>query len=173
MAKKRKGKSKSSPEKVSADVRAVTAVRLRIEGKNLADIAKALGLATAQSALDCMRRGMAMLRPPQEAEELRAVEVERLEALHEKLWPNGDDPKVAGQIIKAVERRAKLLGLDAAIDVNLKGKIDHAKSIMDLDDEGLAAFITALGGVNGSGEQSAGGSDSSGRGGESPSPPLP
>jgi len=44
---------------------------------------------------------------------IRRLEVERLDALLRTLWPKRADPPVTDRILKIVERRAKLLGLDA------------------------------------------------------------
>lgn len=55
-----------------------------------------------------------------EAAHYVALELERLDALTEALWPkamSGQTPAVAA-ILRVMERRAKLLGLDAAPDRN-------------------------------------------------------
>ena len=47
------------------------------------------------------------------AEELRRMELERCDYLTLKLWPQSSNPRVTDSLLRIMERRAKLLGLDA------------------------------------------------------------
>ena len=49
------------------------------------------------------------------AQELRALELERLDRLHEALWPRaiGGDDAALDRLLRVIDRRVRLLGLDA------------------------------------------------------------
>lgn len=62
-----------------------------------------------------------------EAESLRQLELERLDTLQNALWPaatNGDD-RAIGAIMKLMERRSKLLGLDAPVQLLVEQIVDR------------------------------------------------
>jgi hypothetical protein len=53
--------------------------------------------------------------------DLVGEQIADLNALYDTLWPDRADPKVAAILIKISERKAKLLGLDAAQRVEVTG----------------------------------------------------
>lgn len=93
------------------------ALRYRRAGMSLARIAAKLGYADASGARYAIVEGMkAIVREP--AEEVRAMELERLDRLMLAIWPKatGKEPDydATDRVLKIMDRRAKLLGLDSA-----------------------------------------------------------
>lgn len=106
--------NKSHPITIAAKVKAAKAVELRMEGKGFPEIAKELGYNSRQAAHDAVMRALReTLREP--CEELIRLDLERLDALWQiqYLTAQGGDPQAMAACMKIMERRAKLLGLDA------------------------------------------------------------
>ena len=57
------------------------------------------------------------------AEELRRVELERLDAVHLSLWEQRGDPRVADTLLRVSKRRSELTGIDAPEKVEDSGKV--------------------------------------------------
>ena len=99
---------------IEALERQVKALELRKAGVSYEDIAKALGWAHKSGAFMAVRRQIAMVRR-EPAEALITLEAERLDKLLMSVWKqavNGNFGAV-DRVLKIMERRAKLLGLDA------------------------------------------------------------
>ena len=115
---------------VELTLKEIKAVQLRSSGATYQDIADALGYESRSSAFRAVRR--ALQRWGSEAvDELRVLELARLDQITLKLWPkvlgrpardHGDgtqdapvppDMKAMELYLKVSQRRAKLLGLDA------------------------------------------------------------
>jgi len=124
---RRKGKKKSkesvtSPRRLRAAKKQVAALALRLEGVSFRQIALELkykGPSGAHQAVDS-----ALERTIHEpAEAVRALELERLDQLqimaYKRATVAGDVP-AAGLVLKIMERRAKLLGIDAPIVYDLE-----------------------------------------------------
>ena len=113
---------KTSPETAEAKMRAAKALELRMEGKTFAAIAKEAGYNSPQAAHDAVKRALdATLREP--ADRLRALELERLDVLWQIQYLNAQagDVQAMGACMKIMERRGKLLGLDAAVKAEVTG----------------------------------------------------
>jgi hypothetical protein len=67
-----------------------------------------------------------------DASEWVAEQLRDLDALYADLWPNREDPRVTVQLMKIMERRAKLLGLDSVQRVEVSGPNGNPVAI-DLD----------------------------------------
>lgn len=92
------------------------AVALRIAGATFAQIGDRLGV-TAQAAHKMVVKALAdtAKKTAESAEQLRQMELQRLDALQASLWPDamrGDEQKV-DRVLKIMAQRAKLLGLNA------------------------------------------------------------
>lgn len=105
--------SKTSIRRLHAVERAKQALELRKGGASFPEIARALGYSAApgayQAVMSALRR---TLKEP--AEEVRTLEVARLDAMMLALWPQvrqGNQGAIE-KALKVMERRAKLLGLD-------------------------------------------------------------
>jgi len=61
--------------------------------------------------------------PAPEAEATRTIELERLDRLQAGLWARATkgDPKAVGAVLRVMDRRAKLLGLDAPQKTEITG----------------------------------------------------
>lgn len=112
----RKGKPPpvTTPAAVQVVERQAEAVKLRVEGKTLQEIADQLGYSDPSGAHRAIAAALAKtLATP--ADEFRALELERLEALWKGLWrfAQAGDEKAVSAALKVMQRRAKLMGLDA------------------------------------------------------------
>lgn len=103
-----------TPELIDKEVQIV---ELRKEGYVWREIATLVGMSTAGVYKAYNRAMVRTLRPA--TEELREMELERLDALQLTYW----QPAVQGNlraadfILKVIDKRAKLLGLDAPVKV--------------------------------------------------------
>jgi DNA-binding CsgD family transcriptional regulator len=157
-------RSKAAPhndkQAIPAAERRYQALELRRSGATLRQIAKTLGVhhTTAKKYLD---DAMAELKASQNhaAEELRAVELDRLERLHLALWMKAIGSKktetnlqaaepnlqAVDRILRIAERRAKLLGIDApakidmAVSGNLRVSYSDLVALIEDEDAGTSA----------------------------------
>ncbi len=138
--------SKTTARKVAGAHKQVLAARLRMYGYEYGEIAERVGYSDSQAAYEAVR--MAMAKMPQEpVEELKHLELTRLNRLLERAWQrmeklyklNGNEirPKSRGVdpmdpipvILKIMDRRAKLMGLDAPQRFSIL--MDEAQRISD------------------------------------------
>lgn len=125
---------KASQNALSATERQRAALALRAAGLTLEAIASQLGYKDASGAYRAICTGLTRtLREP--AEQLRTLELERLDRMQEAIWPS----VVAGKLIaidRALaiqERRAKYLGLDAPARIDVETRIRVMAEQMGLD----------------------------------------
>ena len=106
--------SKTSIRRLCAVERAKQALELRKGGASFPEIARALGYSAAAGAYQAVMSALRKtLKEP--AEEVRTLEVARLDAMLLALWAQvkqGNQGAI-DKALKVEERRAKLLGLDA------------------------------------------------------------
>ena len=102
------------------------ALKLRMAGLSYSQIAQHLGVSKSTAhkavirALDRLNQRIA-----EEAEQVRRLELERLDVMFRSLWPQvlkGNQGAI-DRALRIMERRARLLGLDAAQKVNVQGTI--------------------------------------------------
>jgi hypothetical protein len=99
----------------------------RTAGLSMAAIAPLVGMKSGSSVYKSLIRALDRLeREPAEA--LRRLEADRLDAMHQALWPlvvasPPDIPAVLA-LIKIMERRAWLLGLDAPKEIDVRGHVE-------------------------------------------------
>ncbi len=94
------------------------ALELRKAGATFDQIAKALGYANAGGAYKVVQAGLrAVVQQP--ADEVRQLEVERLDAMLRALWPDAMAGKwlAIDRCLGIMDRRARLLGLDAPLRI--------------------------------------------------------
>ncbi len=112
----------SSPTRLVTASMEVRAIDMRIAGKSVEEIAEAIGVEPdeAANAIErVLRRTQG--RADRKANLARELEVRRCDAVIHAFWDRattpGDEPadqdKAGGVLLKAMERRSKLLGLDA------------------------------------------------------------
>lgn len=113
---KRSG-TKASGNAISVAERQARAVELRKSGHTFQQIADQLGYAGHQGAYKAVMSALKKtLQEP--ADELRTLELERLDAMLNSLWPqimarNAYTPRAVEVALKVMDRRAALIGLDA------------------------------------------------------------
>lgn len=111
--KKRHPESRTSPRRIESHQKAVKAVELRKAGMTYVQIAQAVGYGSPEAACKAVSRALeeSIVEPTQG---LIQLETERLDRLMLALWKdatNGNQGAV-DRVLKIMERRAKLLGLD-------------------------------------------------------------
>jgi hypothetical protein len=98
--------------------RRVRALELRKAGASYREIAKALAVDTHTAWADVAAELVAIRdQTVEQAQELRALELERLDGMTAGLWPQvreGSPPAVSAAV-RVSERRARLLGPDAPV----------------------------------------------------------
>lgn len=123
MADLRPGVQEAHPDVAAREVAREQALALRIGGATYRAIARAMGISPS-TAHDYVTEGLNEVeqRNDEATEEVRRLELQRLDAIFLKLWPKPPqgsstipklDPRTADTLLRVMERRAKLLGLDA------------------------------------------------------------
>lgn len=142
VARKNTGKIMAGEKNPQVAERWAAAVRLRASGMGYADIARQLGYANAGGAHDAVRDGLRMSLRSAGSEDLRAIEAERLDRMQKGVWKRatsshqvldkngvavevGPDPEAIAVLLKIMDRRAKLLGLDAPVKLQHSGNPDN------------------------------------------------
>lgn len=121
--KKPRGESTTSPRRIKAITeKQLNALEYRKLGYSFKQIADALGYRGAQGAYEAVQAALkAVIREP--AEEVLALELERLDALFVKPYQSalaGDLQALAG-CLSVMGRKARLLGLDAPVKTETSG----------------------------------------------------
>lgn len=139
------GESLTSPRRLEARERAVKALQLRKEGWTYDEIAREKDAngnplyrdrRTAHMAVTALLYSTAQ----EPADEVRQLELQRLDMLLNKLMPgiNEGVPSSVSVAIRLMERRSKLLGLDAPERTEIEIKIDLYNVILK---EVVAVFL--------------------------------
>lgn len=112
---------------VEAHDRQARALELRLTGMEYEDIAAQLGYADRATAFKACRAVLAR-REYESADEMRAIEGAKLNKLETTLWALVDNGDLAAidRLIKVMQRRANLYGLDLAgrVDIVAGGEVD-------------------------------------------------
>lgn len=119
----------TQPTRRGQDLRAaelrVKITDLRKRGLSHRQIADQLGIAFQTSAKHVKRElGLLAKQAAENADEIRQLEVLRLDELLFALWPNRREPRYTDSILRVMSRRAELLGLDAPTKVDAKVESD-------------------------------------------------
>jgi hypothetical protein len=124
--------SKTSVNRLNAAERQLEALELRRRGRGFQQIADELGYRGASGAYQAVMAGLKLtLQEP--SDEVRSLEVERLDRLIEGIWDKavGGDEKAIDRVLGIMERRAKYLGLDAPTKTQNENRNIHSR-----DDDG-------------------------------------
>ena len=129
---------KTSPQKVRSTVRSRAALDLRAQGFSYSDIADRLGIGRS-TAHRYVTQELAYLAQEcrEEAVHVRDLELQRLDDLYLIAYRaiiDGYDLPAIDRCLRIMERRAKLLGLDAAQKVDVQGLMEIH---FDKEDEDL------------------------------------
>jgi len=105
--------------RLGARLKELEAMRLRLAGKSFEEIGETMCLpcvSRASGARQLIERALRRITP-EPTEQVRELEVQRLDTILARLWPYVDsDPpseKATKMVLAVMARRAKLLGLDA------------------------------------------------------------
>ena len=118
-------------------VRRLKALELRTTGMTYRQIATRLRVC-AQTAHEDVQAALAEVSEADRgtAKALRALELERLDAVWNALWSKREDPKRALVLCRLTERRSRLLGLD----VETEEKIQSQRQTTVTSEEAIALF---------------------------------
>lgn len=115
--------NKTNPDTIASRLKAVKAMELRMEGLPFTEIARQVGYNSQQAAHDAVKR--ALLRTEREpADRLRELELARLDVLWQAQFMIAQvgDVQALSACLRIMERRAKLIGLDAPERKEVTGK---------------------------------------------------
>jgi hypothetical protein len=119
----RKGRGAKAGHRERVAARQQQAMRLRVAGASYASIANALGVSKQQAFRDCTTALTETLTlRDSAAERYRELECARLDALLVACWPRAQagSAEHVRAAVRIAERRARLLGLDAAVASKLE-----------------------------------------------------
>ena len=117
-------KRRPTPHNVEVTDKERQALELRKAGASFDAIARQLGWADKSGAYRAVTRALAAVLN-EDAEDLRALDAERLDRLLLAVWkPALDgDGKAWDRALRLLDQRARLLGLNAPTQVALKGHV--------------------------------------------------
>jgi len=156
-----KPESTTSQRILKGREREAAAVKLRMGGATYEEIGASMGI-TAMAAYKAVKRALARVitKTNEDASELRTLELQRLDKLLLALWGRavkGDDAAV-DRVLRVMERRAKLRGLDAPVQVSGPGGGPIAvKATIEYDEDELREWEKIQLGKQASSEQGASG----------------
>ena len=107
-------------------VRMIKALDLRIAGATYRQIGKEFGVSYVQAYRDVTDLlAEESKRAAEKADHLRRIELARCEKMTVALWPKvrDGDEKAVSTMVRVMERRAKLLGLDRPTEVRHEGSL--------------------------------------------------
>jgi hypothetical protein len=130
-----------SPELVDKEIRVL---ELRRVGLTWQRIAEEVGYADHTGAYAAYKRAIKRTMQ-QPADELREQEIDRLDRLQVAVWPSAmkGDTRAILTILRLMERRAKLLGLDKPIKIEQEITTWDGNDTIDRAVRELAALLTA------------------------------
>ena len=106
----------TAPKMLTSAQRRIQALELRKAGYTYEQIGAALGITDTMAHKHVVKAlGIINEKLSEATEELRTLEVHRIDAMIVVLWPRvlRGDYQAIDRVVKLMERRAKLLGLDA------------------------------------------------------------
>jgi len=100
------------------------ALELRKAGATFDQIAEQCGYADKSGAFYAIKRALSDIVPPA-VEELRTLDSERLDRLLLSVWKQAldGDLKAVDRALRILDQRARLLGLNAPVQVGLNGEV--------------------------------------------------
>jgi hypothetical protein len=104
--------------RAEASIKACRAVELVRQGKSYDAVARAVGFANRGTAHRVVTKALAE-RLVDGIDELRDIEVARLDALQAALWPKVErgDTRAVNTVVRIIDRRSRLLGLYTQRDI--------------------------------------------------------
>jgi hypothetical protein len=129
--------AKSSVRRIRTTEKTLKALELRKRGMNYSQIGEKLGCSRSTACRYVLSELENLAdKCREEAVHVRDLELQRLDALYLKAWEavEGGDLPAIDRCLRIMERRAKLLGLDAAQKVDVQGLMEIH---FDKEDEDL------------------------------------
>jgi hypothetical protein len=141
----RRAKSKTNGASVQRTDRQVRAVELRIASYSYREIAAEMGI-DVKTAHDLVSSSLrdSVERRNERSDELRVIEVERLDGMLRRLYPLATaaypDMAAVDRVLRISKRRCEIMGLDAPESVELSGKDGGPVQIQSMTDVVRAAM---------------------------------
>ena len=118
----------SKPRNLAARMRGQQAIKLRMAGANLDDIARQLEFKSPAGAYKSIMRELEATAQDmgEGTEAVRQLELKRLDQMQFPLWPAvlSGDTTATTTALRIQERRASLLGLDAPKQIEARVRVD-------------------------------------------------
>jgi hypothetical protein len=137
--------SRTSERRLVAHDRHLRALELRRDGKTFPEIAYELGYSAVSSAYEAVMTALKdTLREP--AEEVRKLELDRLDAMLNAIWPQAlsGDLKAIDSVLRLMDRRARYLGLDAPVRVDIEADVRAMAVQLGIDPDLAVAEAEAI-----------------------------
>jgi hypothetical protein len=117
-------------------------IELRRAGATFDEIARQVGYTAPGTAYDAYKRALDRTLQMAGSEECRSQELDRLDRLQVAVWPSAmrGDEKAVANVLRIMDRRARLLGLDAPIKHEMLLEVADPTSI-DAEVARLAAML--------------------------------
>lgn len=131
--------AKTAPAKVPAAIRREKTLELRASGRSIRAIADELGVSKSQVQRDIEKELKAAAEGRKKIAGLIIdLELAKLDALEEKAWEHITDGELSAidRVLRAMERRAKLLGLDKTGEAGDTGSLDDLVAAIEQMREG-------------------------------------
>ena len=136
----RPGGRRNVGRQVVIQERKLRALDLRKAGLSYRQIGEEMGVSYNTAFRDVRQALEALLEVEHDkADEVRRIELQRLDELWRGLWPDATDgdPAAVRAALSLMERRAKLLGLDAPAKTEHSGNVSFIELASMLDDQGV------------------------------------
>lgn len=126
MASKRRGIT-SDAHRIAAARRRAAVLELRKGGATFEEIGRRLGYANRSGAYQAFQKALRDI-PKAAAEEMRAVEQERLDAMHTAIWERAlrGDAQAIDTVLGIMQARARLFGLNINVQSTPTGAVQKA-----------------------------------------------
>jgi hypothetical protein len=131
---------RTSENRLAAHDRKLRALELRKHAMTYPEIARELGYAGPSGAYQAVIGALReTLREP--AEQVRTLELERLDAMLEAVWPAAvaGDLKTIDAVLRLMDRRSRYLGLDAPARIDIEQRIRAVAEELGLDPDRAVA----------------------------------
>ena len=126
--------AKTAPAKIPAAARREKALELRASGQSIRAIADKLGVSKSQVQRDIEKELQAAAeRRKKIAELIIDLELAKLDALEKKAWEHitGGELSAIDRVLRSMERRAKLLGLDKTGEAGDTGSLGDLVAVLE------------------------------------------
>lgn len=130
--------------KTPAAVRRAQAVQLRLAGRSFREIGSELGV-TVSTAYALTEKGLRDYAQP-DADQLFLEVMAQLDALHARYWPSAlrGDLDAFGAVMRIIDRKIRLVGLDAPRRVDIRALVAQWSEAEGLDPGDVQTVVWPL-----------------------------